>query len=353
MPDTPNVNNINDESGSDPLASWKNAVIHLECAADSEHWLDRQNKIEELMPKLQSGELSLEEFGEATSGNSRDIRYHGTALFIRHNDRHYLVTARHVVFDKHSAEGAQRADLDFYKDMPFETQNDLMKSNKKRYDNHIFNIIFRVPSYNEYVSTGGIGHREFLMNLGAGPYDMVPYSYSDSELDLAVISLDMRDSKFASELIQLGYSPIPSEFIGEEPSHEGADVFTVGFPESTAVLGQIPQTRASLNWSAGAFSLPVFSFGKVSMLNELLSFYWVDMSIYPGNSGGPIIESNSLVGVVSGQAVVPMDNEDEVQSFIRIPFGKIIKAKHVKELLDIQAEKDANVGNLFHRIATE
>ncbi len=41
------------------LEVWKKAVIHLECATDSEHIYDRIKKIHELREKLDKGEISL------------------------------------------------------------------------------------------------------------------------------------------------------------------------------------------------------------------------------------------------------------------------------------------------------
>jgi S1-C subfamily serine protease len=176
------------------------------------------------------------------------------------------------------------------------------------------------------------------MNLGAGASFTVPYTFSSPDLDLALVSLDQRDERFAEELISLGYSPIPSELIEDGPSSEGAEVFTVGFPSATALLGQISQHPASAHWSSSHLSLPVFSWGKVSMLHAQLPFYWCDMSIYPGNSGGPVIENGKLVGVVSAQATLPIDDAPQVRT--RIPFGKIIKTCFVKQLLETQEAKD-------------
>jgi S1-C subfamily serine protease len=74
------------------------------------------------------------------------------------------------------------------------------------------------------------------------------------------------------------------------------------------------------------------------MLHEGLPFFWVDMSIFPGNSGGPLIEKDRLVGVVSAQATVPIDDVPNVRT--RIPFGRIIKSKFVHTLLEMQEKKD-------------
>jgi len=74
------------------------------------------------------------------------------------------------------------------------------------------------------------------------------------------------------------------------------------------------------------------------MLHEMLPYFWVDMSVYPGNSGGPLIEDGKLVGVVSAQADTPIDSAPNVR--IRVPFAKVIKARHLHSLLETQAKKD-------------
>lgn len=317
---------------------WKKAVVHLECATDSEHFYDRINKMDKLREKLDRGEISQEEFGLNILGRSRDLRYHGTALFISHNERRYLLTAKHVLFDKHSAKRELEEERMCDENQPAHSSEHFIAYADECALENIFNIVFRVPSLDEVISGSVSEHREFLMNLGAGAPSTVPYTFSRPDLDLALISLDQRDKQFAEELIGLGYSPIPSELISDGPSSEGVEIFTVGFPSATALLGQVSQDPASAYWSSSHLSLPVFSWGKVSMLHEQLPFYWSDISIYPGNSGGPVIENGTLVGVVSAQAILPIDDAPEV--ITRIPFGKIIKTCFVRELLEIQEGKD-------------
>ena len=87
-------------------------------------------------------------------------------------------------------------------------------------------------------------------------------------------------------------------------------------------------------WSSDAVSVPVSAFGRVSMLHSALDYFWCDMSIYPGNSGGPVIENDKLVGIVSAQALI--STEAPYETPMRIPFGRIMKAKHLKPLMDRQ-----------------
>lgn len=300
---------------------WKKAVIHLECATDSEQMIDREERVARLLNSLKNNEISEDVFFQSLSLGTRDVRFNGTAIFISHKEKRYLLTARHVIFDELSAA------RDF--------ENGI--GNEKN-QHKIFNIIFRVPSYDELQSILTSNNKLFLMNLGAGIHSSHPYTFSSPDIDLAIISLDQRNSSFADELINLGYSPMPSDLIDNEPSSEGADIFTVGYPSSTSIISQLVQDPSLRNWSSGSLSLPIYSWGKVAMLNPNLSFYWCDMSIYPGNSGGPVIEDGKLVGIVSAQAVLPVDQAPQITT--RIPFAKIIKTSFVNALIEEQEAKD-------------
>ena len=206
-------------------------------------------------------------------------------------------------------------------------------------DNKIFNIIFRVQSLDEVNKLEG-RIPTCLMNLNAGTTYHAPYTFSDPDVDLAIISLDHDQfcARFADDLLQSGYIPVSFDGFGDEPTQEGSELFTVGYPAATSTLGVMNMHPAAFQWSSQFFSLPTFSFGKVSMLHEKLPFYWADMSIYPGNSGGPVIENDKLVGVVSAQAIITNDHFQDISQ--RIPFAKIIKSKYVCDLLQIQDQKD-------------
>ncbi|HUX79170.1 MAG TPA: serine protease [Alphaproteobacteria bacterium] len=322
------------------MDKWKKSVVHLECATDSEHIYDRIKRIDSLREEMDEGKIDREHFAKLISDKSRDIRYHGTAIFLVHGSRRYIVSARHVLWDKYSAKREYQEELDRTQERQSQIPEILREYFDQRYEDNIFNIIFRVPSLDEVLQPTFDHNRSFLMNLGAGTSFTVPYTFSKPVLDLAIVSLDQRDSRFGDELIRLGYDPIATEELGLEPSQEGAEVFTVGYPSSTALLGQTNQPAALTQWSSSYFSLPSFSFGRVSMLHDELPFFWADMSIYPGNSGCPVIENNKIVGIVSSQPTIPVEESEKFRT--RIPFGKIIKAKFIADLISIQEQKDSN-----------
>jgi hypothetical protein len=308
--------------GMGALERWKRAVVHLEGAADSVPLEERLAGLREMTERLADpdtpGDLVLD------TPPTRDIRFRGTAVIVQADDGCYLVTARHVLTDR---DAAIRADItpDWVNERrsPEEREAELAR--------WIFPIIFRVPGLDEVLARGAIEHAEFLMNLQAGVTWMSPYTFSTPEIDLAVISL-LNEQRFADDLLTSGHEPIMLDDLADGPSSEGVEVFSVGYPEATAVLGEQQLHPASAHWASRAVSLPVASFGKVAMSHPALPFFWADISLYPGNSGGPVVEGDKLVGIVSSQAMW-----DDA----RIPFARVIRTAHIRPLLDEQRRKDS------------
>lgn len=315
------------------LERWKKAVVHLECATDSMHWTEQCERRSALMELRKNDEIDDELYDEESLRlRGRDLRYHGTALFISHEERRYLLTARHVVWNEHGAKQDLAEEEKRERRDPLELARYVKETTLEK----IFDTIFRVSSLDEVQA--GHEQNDCLMSLGCGPSQCQPYTFSDPSLDLALISLDQRHSYFADELVSRGYVPIPSTDIANGPDAEGQEVLAIGFPSSTALVGKIDLGRAREHWSSSEFSLPISSFGRVAMVHPALPYFWADISIYPGNSGGPVIASNRLVGIVSGQATLAVDEAPHIRT--RIPFGKIIKAGYVHELIKRQIEKD-------------
>lgn len=354
------------------LNKWKKAVVNLEMQTqDTTGYLQYQEKQKKYFRKL-SG---LRKEGKITKSQEIDSMvaylekwsqrrriYSGSSIFVKKGARRYLVTARHVVHD--SSRAAFRAK---YK-MAMEYD-----------DNLLFNTIFIRSNFDrEYADT--IVDRPYpmttmvmsvtmvpqngktlirdssLMKITKSSYHRLfgltafgsyadtdsaeyPYSFSTGEFDLAVLSLDNKHAVYggprtkgnlADYLESAGYAPIQFEDISEMPTSEGAEVFTVGFP-GTARIGKINLNDYEKRYSSQSYSLPVFSFGRIAMMSRQLYRFWVDISVYPGNSGGPLVEKNKLVGIISGQAIVENN---------RIPFASVVKAKYIKDLLMIQEQKD-------------
>jgi hypothetical protein len=187
----------------------------------------------------------------------------------------------------------------------------------------------RVPSYDEVQKTRR--NREFLLSV-----EDTKYTFSPPEIDLALLSIESF-SRFTKEIDSLGYVPIHLNDIAETPVHEGQEVFSVGYPDSISLLGSVNR-ESSFSMNSLYYSLPAFSFGRVSMTHLELPFYWVDMSLYSGSSGGPVIANNKLVGVVSQQATTPAEGMPDIRT--RIPFTGVIKASYVHRIIAERIETE-------------
>lgn len=158
-----------------------------------------------------------------------------------------------------------------------------------------------------------------------------------------MISLNRDETKdFAEELLELGYEPVSVSDILNEPTSEGCDIFTVGYPGSVTTHKMEDFTEWSHKVSP-YFSFPNFSFGKVSMFHNFPEYFWADISVAPGNSGGPVIQNDKLVGIISGQLMEPIDMPFNYSASSSIPFAKITKAERLRVLLKLQMESDSHV----------
>ncbi len=94
------------------LERWKRCVIHLEGAADSAGLDERMAHAQALAERIRADERPSEDALAELTRRSRDIRFRGTAIFLEHEGRRYLVTARHVLTDEESARNYYGSELD-------------------------------------------------------------------------------------------------------------------------------------------------------------------------------------------------------------------------------------------------
>lgn len=278
------------------IGNCKKHVINLECAQDSVDLMS-------VMEDFSSGAMSNEEFIDFYFNHSRKIRSRGSAIFIQDQQNYYLVTAKHVL------------------------------ENEKTHGIH--SPIFRVRSFNELkVATKEVP--SCLMNLGAGCTDSQAYTFHDT-LDLAIISLNrVQGKKFTEELFQAGYEPMNVSKIYSDNLSEASDVIAIGYP-SYSQIAKLNLDQASWNWSSEFITLPILSFGKVSMCHPEIETFLCDISIFPGNSGGGIFFEDKLAGIVVAQPIIPID---DIEASMRIPFAYCVKAKYLIKMLELQKSKD-------------
>ena len=359
------------------IERWKKAVIHLECATDSLSPEQRARYMSQLREQFEKGEIDRDEFIERSGLGSRDIRAWGTAIFLAHSGVRYLVTARHVLWDKTAAE-RQAAQLDI--------RNPVFR---RLVESRIFNLILRVRSLDEVLGkdfTKPITYKDLdelqycyavikevyrlfpvVFSLGRVNFDQDQegnpvadilvtaarrtYDFRGRPTLTAVASATTDDRGTyrifwvdpGDYYVSAGYAPVTFEDVADGPSSEGDPIFSVGFPAATALLGELPLFGGLRNWSSSYVSLPVFSYGHVGMLHAGLPSFWADISIWPGNSGGPIIGDKKIVGIVSSQATIPIEpgsyGQQASEQRIRILFARAIKPRPVREMIAVLEDR--------------
>ena len=318
---------------------WKKAVVHLEVAGDSQSWQKRIERLNEIRKTRKKGGVTASELSKILYGSMHDIRRQGTAIFLKHELRYYLITARHLVHDKQTAKREFNEKVQGLEGSKASFKRAVIAELQRIADYRMYNVVFRVPLLDDIISGREMEHINFLTQF-------TPHTFSIPDLDLAVISLNGGYQHFADHLLSSGHKPISLDNISDGPSGEGVEVYCVGYPGAVAILGRKRTGTVENRLSSSLFSLPSFAFGRVSMLHNALPFFYCDISIYPGNSGGPIVEGGELVGIVSGQPAIPIAEKSNGRLknaeglFSRIPFGKIIKANFIKKLLGIHMNRD-------------
>jgi hypothetical protein len=72
-----------------------------------------------------------------------------------------------------------------------------------------------------------------------------------------------------------------------------------GFPADFFQVGKKNLPPAVYNWQSDILSLPVVSEGTISDEMPTNSWFSGNIFVYHGNSGGPIVSNNKLIGLVS------------------------------------------------------
>ena len=293
---------------------WKKSVIHLEGAAD----------IETVRRRIRSAEVDAREVNED--------RYWGTSLFLIHNGRHYLATPRHVVHDTLQAGRYLRnAEDELSPSWSTEFRETHMQSARDEAETCIFNILYRVPSLEEFQNDMPQGIPEFLIGLGDGPYNQRSYTFSDPEINLAVISLDPHHTAFTERLLSTGYVPVSTEKIMDRPSREGAEVYSIGYPLMPALFDRLDVEFSERLWNIGFISVPTFTFGRIVSLHDEAPYFLCEMNMDSRMACGPVIENERIVGIINSRA----------KSLQGDPRGiKALKGGFIKSLLKNHIEKD-------------
>jgi hypothetical protein len=314
--------NISNKSIS-AFDKWEKAVLNIESISD-------KYSIYEIFTIIQERRRQNKNYSESDSLKDYNqlreqiTKISGTAIYLSDGDNRYLVTAKHVVYDKNYTIRHiyfTKEDLKKRSHEYFEKLNSLIsvKTPLSLYVNGRCNLL-EIPEVNQDSATR-------------------PFKFSNDNIDIAIISLQSKITYSLRGLLEEdGYKPISINDIDTIDNHViSEDLLAIGYPAFSSLTQIAVQNKEDYE----DIVLPLATFGKTALCNQLLYYFIADITVNPGNSGGPIIRNNKIVGIVSQQMLVDLKmNSDvdlnEVISNVKStsPLAKIIKSKFIFENLN-------------------
>jgi len=262
------------------ITRWKKAVVKVESIQQRYTPEQVDVLLQKKLDSIKHG-ISQHETYDIRDGLAgiRDTM-RGTGLFIADGPKIYLVTAKHIIKATELSKG-------------LETITDLVTIKADAADKETNDI--------------------YLLNLTTGFSKYKPFVLSSDDEDLGIISFQKNDYKsIVAYLKQIGVVPIPITTV-QDGHGPGNGIFAVGFP------GLSGSKKAEV------------SNGKVSSINN--SSFIADIAVYPGNSGGPVVMNNKLVGIVSYPSGVTNKTDAAMHPFVKANSATVINASAIFPLL--------------------
>lgn len=302
---------------------WERAVVDIQTILTPNHIEEYQrNSIKALEDLRKKNIISTQVFEEEVSSLHRTQSQLGTGVLVSWLDRIFLLTADHVLRHELPKYG-----LDTYEGEPVYKQPG---------DTILPKYLRLLPRFKSYADTTWI-YRDFY------PIDILkadePHLLTRwPKADLAIWDLSRMTTNIKSVIEEDGYVPITVEDIDTVQPVVGQEIFAIGFPAAVSLLPtETVRDRSGKKIEYPTMTLPMVSWGKVGMSHPENGFTYIDVSIYPGNSGGPVVDSHSgrLVGIVSSQAnEFVMLGQTNTNLSHRIPFGVIVNQLGIRELME-------------------
>jgi hypothetical protein len=256
------------------LEKWKRAIVNIEArpfhlSSDSiqpyilNYWKRDDKKAAEIIAGFYAKLLT------------ELISYSGTATYLYYNDKHYLITARHVIYD-------------------------IEKSKKLKTDAVNSQITLIENSTNKYGDSIKSSAPSVSLTNSSVPFEIIPYALSSKENDVAVIDLDdAYDGKlFVEGLKKRGYIPITISDIETKPPAKEKRILVLGFPQFSMRLDPHFQV-ALLMFVSPYVSTPTSAKGYFENHTGNKNFIYASVIVDHGMSGEPILYRNKQIGITS------------------------------------------------------
>jgi hypothetical protein len=231
----------------------------------------------------------------------------GTAVFLVYEHIHFLITARHVL-----------EDLNF--PIP----------------GFPYNQIFFPENANIANSANFTPASLYLMSLDSNLHAR-NFIWSSRDTDLAIVALDAYPvgvSDIPKILKDRGYEPIQVASIDTGYQSKKNDVtYSIGFPE-LSMLGKKASIDTFEVFQSNDVTVPIVSVGRILEGKGATKYIISDVFVYHGNSGGPLIHNNKLIGIVHG---ANLEKRQAIGTRLKYYFflngNQFIKVRYIMPLL--------------------
>lgn len=218
----------------------------------------------------------------------------GTGILIGDGDKVYLVTAKHLI----------KA-----------TENN---GNEKESINDLISIKVNI--------NGKVSNDISLMNLSTNQMNIRPFVFSADDVDLGIISFQKPAYKpILNYLKQMGCVPIQLQTVETSVVVSNGDqISLIGFPALQV------QNLNNANIEQGRID------------KESSTGFMVFASVYPGNSGSPVIKGGNLIGILSYQAGIKNNIDAAFHPYQKGNSATVTKVSQILPLLRIIQKNEKN-----------
>jgi hypothetical protein len=304
-------------SAKKDLDQWEKAVVNIETEGYfyPKYFVDStcKSKIDSGYAKIRVD--SLEQFLFSIHQTKT-----GTAIYVSYKGGDYLITARHVLFDPVIV-----SQKDYENKHEINTWDTLEAIFPRTSIRTPFEYYWSQHQLNEL----GVVYDNF--SRGQRPYFFISDSTGDG---IGILSLNEKYWNMLDTLLKKnGYVPIPIESaIFDKELQLFDDVYSIGFPEGVSIVlrGNLPPNVIPVQLPD--IVTPVTVKGRISMYNPNIQHFYVDLTVYPGDSGSPVIKDGKLIGFISGlNKTAIRDENDNLQKLYNV--GHLVNVVNPRQLL--------------------
>jgi len=298
---------------TDPiLDKWNKATVPI-CGLKSNEIPTKETR--ELVDLYLQQKITPEQYAIAVERLETSQSY-GTATFLKYKEKHYLITARHVLIDNSSAMSV--------------FSNILIMD-------RVGEINYKNVTVTKYADGGTASSfsREYFNRIEFGvPNKLQCFILSTEDEDVGIIDLEDVDidHNIIRGLYKRGYVPISITDIDTNCKIKNeSDIFTIGFPGEGYSTRQLPPILSKE--MPYAQSRTFVTKGVIKDVKKDNIYFLAGIWANHGNSGGAVIHNNRMVGIIHGpDAVMINPHLTPVNQYVDFNV-KIMKSSLIMPLL--------------------